>query len=99
MLEELLARQEGKTLEFKENTRSLSKIVQTVIAFANTAGGTLIIGIQDKTKNVIGVDDILQDEERIANAIADSVSPFLLPNLQFISWRGKDVLIVKVPDS
>ena len=99
MLEELLARSESKTLEFKENAHSLSKIVQTVIAFANTAGGTLVVGIQDKTKNVIGVENILQDEERIANAIADSVTPTLLPNLQFISWRDKDVLIITVPHS
>src|SRR3990167_7175863 len=96
MLEELLARSESKTLEFKENAHSLSKIVQTMIAFANTAGGMLVIGIQDKTKNVIGVKNILQDEERIASAVADSVSPTLLPNLQFISWRDKDVLIVTV---
>lgn len=99
MLEDLLARRESKTLEFKENTQSLSKIVQTMVAFANTAGGTLVIGIQDKTKNVIGVENILQDEERIASAIADSVSPILLPNFQFISWRNKDVLIITVPHS
>lgn len=99
MLEQLLARSESKTLEFKENANSLPKIIQTVIAFANTAGGTLVIGIQDKTKTVIGVANILQDEERIANAIADSVSPTLLPNLQFISWRDKDVLIVTIPHS
>jgi ATP-dependent DNA helicase RecG len=97
LLEELLARSESKTLEFKENAHALSKIVQTVIAFANTAGGTLVIGIQNKTKNVIGVENILQDEERIANAIADSVSPTILPNFQFISWREKDVLIITVP--
>src|SRR5579862_523257 len=97
MLEQLLARPESKTLEFKENANSLPKIIQTVIAFANTAGGTLVIGVQDKTKAVVGVTNILQDEERIANAIADSVSPTLLPNLQFISWRDKDVLIVTIP--
>ncbi len=62
-------------------------------------GGTLVIGIQDKTKNVIGVENILQDKERIASAVADSVSPTLLSNLQFISWKDKDVLIVTVPHS
>lgn len=99
MLEELLAKPESKTLEFKENTHSLQKIVQTVIAFANTAGGTLLIGIKANTKEVVGLDNILQDEERIANVIADSVSPSLLPNLQFHSWRGRDVLMVTVPHS
>lgn len=97
MLEELLSRSEGKTLEFKENAHTLSKIVQTVVAFANTAGGTIVIGVQDKTKNVIGIGNVLQDEERIANAIADSIVPTLLPNIQFISWREKDVLILTVP--
>lgn len=99
MLEELLAKPEGKTIEFKENTHSLQKIVQTVIAFANTAGGTLLIGIKADTKEIVGVDNILLDEERIANVIADSVSPSLLPNLQFHSWRGRDVLMVTVPHS
>ena len=99
MLEKLLAKPESKTLEFKENTHSIQKIVQTIIAFANTAGGTLIIGVRGETKEVIGVDNILQDEERIANAVADSVSPSILPNLQFLSWRGRDVLIVTVPHS
>ncbi len=37
MIENLITKNEGKTLEFKENTRSLAKIIQTVIAFANTA--------------------------------------------------------------
>jgi ATP-dependent DNA helicase RecG len=57
------------------------------------------IGIQDKTKKIVGLKNILQDEERIANAISDSISPILLPNLQFISYRGKDILIITIPHS
>jgi predicted HTH transcriptional regulator len=83
MLKELLAKEEGKTLEFKENTQSLQKIIQTIIAFANTAGGTLVIGVKDKTKEIIGLDNLLKDEEKIASAIADSVVPLLIPNFQF----------------
>ncbi len=55
MLEELLAKEEGKILEFKENTKSLSKIIQTIVAFANTAEGTLVIGIKDKIKEIVGL--------------------------------------------
>lgn len=99
MLEELLTKEEGKTLEFKENTKSLSKIIQTIVAFANTAGGTLIIGIKDKTKEVIGLSNVLEEEERIANAIADSVSPLLIPSLQLHTWRDRDLLLISVPHS
>lgn len=52
MLEEYLSQNEGKTLEFKENTRSLSGIIKTVVSFANTSDGVLIIGIRDQTKEI-----------------------------------------------
>jgi len=48
MIQKLLARNEGKTLEFKENAESLNGIIKTVIAFANTAGGIIVIGVEDK---------------------------------------------------
>lgn len=96
ILEEYLIKDEGKTLEFKENTKFLKKIVQTIIAFANTAGGTLIVGIKDKTKEVVGLDNILQDEEKIANAISDLVLPLLIPTMHKYTWRERDVLIIQV---
>lgn len=99
MLEELLTKEEGKTLEFKQNTLGLQKIVQTIIAFANTSGGTLVIGIKDKTKEVIGLPNILQEEEKIANAIAESVTPLLFPTFHLYTWRNNDVLIISVPHS
>ena len=97
MLEELLTKEEGKTLEFKENTKSLQKIVQTIVAFANTAGGTLVIGVKDKTKEVVGLANVLEEEERIANVIADSVCPLLIPSLQLHTWRDRDLLLISVP--
>jgi len=99
MLEELLTRSEGKTLEFKENSQSLQKIIQTVVAFANTAGGIILLGVKNETKEIVGLQNILQEEEKIANAIADSVSPLLIPNLQFCSFRERDLLIITVPYS
>ena len=55
MIERFLARNKGKTLEFKENCRPLHAIVRTVVAFANTAGGSIVIGVKDKTKDVVGI--------------------------------------------
>ncbi|MGX6643214.1 AlbA family DNA-binding domain-containing protein [Legionella pneumophila] len=44
---ELLKQPEGKTLEFKRDLSSPSNILRTITAFANTAGGTLVIGVED----------------------------------------------------
>lgn len=99
MIEELLAREEGKTLEFKESGKSLQNIIHTVIAFANTAGGILVIGVKNKTKEVIGIKDVFLEEERIANAISDSIAPAFYPNIQIITWRNRDLLLVNVNHS
>ncbi len=69
----LLSSPEGKTLEFKRNLSSSKPILKTLVAFANTTGGTLIIGRADDGET-IGVDNALADEERLANPIADSMA-------------------------
>ena len=97
MLAKLLAANEGKTLEFKESTQSMPSIIKTVVAFANTAGGTLIIGVQDRTKKIIGVSNALDEEERLANAISDSITPFIVPNIEIQTHRKKELIIINVP--
>ena len=46
-LAELIAQGEGKTLEFKRELPRFEQIAKTVIAFANTSGGRLLIGVDD----------------------------------------------------
>jgi predicted HTH transcriptional regulator len=97
MLEDLLACDESKILEFKENTTSPDGIIKSIIAFANTAGGTLIVGVKDKTREVIGVSNILHEEERLTNIIADCVAPLLMPDVEIHSWRDRELIIIRVP--
>lgn len=89
MIEQLLAENEGKTIEFKETTRSLGGIMKTVVAFANSAGGTIIIGVKDKTKELAGLPEILCEEERLANAITDNIHPLLTPDMEFNRFAAK----------
>lgn len=99
MIEELLKLNEGKGLEFKENSDNISSIIRTIIAFANTAGGTLILGIRDKSKEIIGLEDALKDELRLANAIADSILPVILPEIEILTYRSRELLIIRTPYS
>ena len=99
MIEELLQQEEGKTLEFKENSKSLNGIINTVIAFANTAGGKVLIGVRDKTKEIVGLQNPLEEEMRLANAIADSIEPLFNPDIHIVSWRNKEFLLIQVPHS
>lgn len=75
MLTDLLRRNEGKTLEFKRDLSSPDGVLRALTAFANTAGGMVVIGVEDGTKRVRGVPDVLDAEERPANLIAHSIRP------------------------
>ena len=97
MIPKLLTKDEGKTLEFKESCRSLRGIVRTAVAFANTAGGSIVIGVRDKTKDVVGLSDPLAEEERLASSFADNISPLLVPDIQIQSWRDRELIVVTVP--
>lgn len=95
-LTELLAMPEGKTLEFKRDLSSLKPILKSLVAFANTAGGTLIIGRADDG-TLLSVPHVLAAEERLANAIADGICPAMTPEIDIISQAGATLLVVHVP--
>ncbi len=94
--QDLLKASEGKTLEFKRDLSSPNTILRTIAAFANTAGGVVLIGIEDKSHDVYGVDDPLDAEERLANLISDKIDPRLLPSIEIHPWRKTHLVAVEV---
>lgn len=89
---------ESKTLEFKEKLPSKNQLIKTCVAFANGQGGEVIIGVQDGTREIIGVDEkaINKVLEETSNSIYDSISPTLIPEVFKKNINGKIVVIIKV---
>ncbi len=58
--------------------------------------GTLLIGVEDGSRRVCGVSDVLKAEERLANLIADSIHPQLVPDIEVANWRNLSLLVVRV---
>ena len=92
----LLTKNEGKTLEFKRDLSSPEGVLKAIVAFANTSGGVILLGVEDKTRAVTGIVDVLQEEERLASLISDSISPKLIPSIEVMPWRKTHVLAVEV---
>jgi ATP-dependent DNA helicase RecG len=80
----------------KRDLSSPEGALKTIVAFANTSGGALLIGIEDGARGVKGVPDVLKEEERLANLIADNISPKLVPSIEVIAWRKTHVLGVEI---
>jgi predicted HTH transcriptional regulator len=95
-VDELLKRQEGKTLEFKRELTTAERVLVSVVAFANTAGGIVLFGVEDQTRRVIGIPDPHGLEERLANLLSEAIRPRLAPEIEVLPWRKTHVVAVRV---
>ena len=92
---------ESKNVEFKEDLPEKSiKYMKSVVAFANGAGGKIIFGIADKTREVIGFDkeDVFKKMDAIANAVSDSCEPAIIPDITLQTVKGKTVIVVEISE-
>ena len=97
-LDEIL-KGESKNIEFKsELPKKSERYIKSIIAFANTSGGKLIIGIDDTTREIIGVNKeaVFQIMDGIANAISDCCEPQIVPDITFQTLDGKCIVIVEI---
>ena len=53
---ELLKRPESTALDCKRDLSAPDGALKTIVARANTAGGTLLFGVEDRSRQVRGVD-------------------------------------------
>ena len=81
---------ETENIEFK--LQITDEIYKEVIAFANTDGGTIYIGIDDNG-NVVGIDNVDETYTRITNGIRDAIQPDVT---MFIKYTLQDNKVVKI---
>ena len=99
MARDILFSGESKNVEYKVTLPDKSeKYMKTIVAFANTQGGKLIVGIDDKTHEIVGVENeiLFQVMDGIANAISDSCVPQIIPDIEPQTVDGKTVIVVSV---
>ena len=82
-LKSLVFQGEGQHLEFKRKASSGEKIARELVAFANTSGGTLLVGVGDD-KTIPGV-KYPEDESLILQQALEKVQPALTIHELWIS--------------
>ena len=81
---------ETENIEFK--LQVTDEIYKEVIAFANTDGGTIYIGI-DNNGNAVGIDNVDETYTKITNGIRDAIQPDVT---MFIKYTLQDNKVVKI---
>jgi ATP-dependent DNA helicase RecG len=95
---DIIRKGEGKTLEFKETLPGGEILARTAVAFSNMAGGKIIIGIEDRSRKLIGVseNEALDFPDRIYGMIYDRCSPAIIPEIYLVSVEDRKILVVEI---
>ena len=97
-IKEIVKNGENKTIEFKEIIPHSKKISQTAVAFANGAGGKILIGITDDRK-IVGIDekqDIFKIIDDLNTIIYDSCYPNINADIYTENKDNKTILVIEV---
>jgi predicted HTH transcriptional regulator len=99
-LKELIKKGETSMVQFKANVHNEQSIAQEMVAFANTKGGKILIGVDDKTWNVTGLttDDLRRLTNLLVNAADQHVKEPIFITTETVEIEGKMVMVVTIPE-
>ena len=86
---------ENQQMEFKVEVGNGDRLLESICAFANSFGGTILVGVDDH-RRVVGV-DAKKERDRIGNQIYSKCDPPVRVDCLVVSVEGKEVLEVRVP--
>ncbi|MGH4050714.1 MAG: AlbA family DNA-binding domain-containing protein [Clostridium sp.] len=101
----LLRRDEGTKLDYKLRIDILmesgkKELAKDVCAIANSRGGRgyIIIGVEDKTKRIVGIDAFEFKEEQIQQIISSRCEPPIPVSIDFVIHQRKNLAIITIYD-
>ena len=88
---------QGQHVAFASDTTSVAKLADTLVAFANAGGGTLLMGLEPRSGNPTGVEDPEDAVDRALKAALATDPPLIIPMPQVTEREGRPVISITVP--
>lgn len=95
---ELIEEGEGVHIEFKQRFSTFEKIAKELIAFANTSGGYLILGVDDD-KSIYGIESEKADYELIKETAEKYCEPPIKFKTYLYEIENKEIMVIEVEES
>jgi predicted HTH transcriptional regulator len=95
---ELIEGGENLYVEFKQRFSSYEKIAKEMMAFANTRGGYLLIGVDDD-KTIYGIESEKSDLELIEKTAREFIEPPVEYSTFVVPVKNKEILAVEIKES
>ena len=93
--------QEGETtrVQFKRRVEDAYKIACEMVAFCNSDGGLLIIGVKDDSGKLNGLDyqELQRTNNLLALAASDCIKPSILIETETVAVDNNSILVARIP--
>jgi predicted HTH transcriptional regulator len=98
-IKQLIPQGETSAVQFKLRLEDAYKAGVEMVAFSNTQGGTLIIGVNDKTGAVAGLsfEEIQHANALLANAASENVKPAIVITTETVNVDGNNLIVAIIP--
>src|SRR5690554_3411825 len=92
-MQHIVEQGENETIEFK--TSFSDEVIVSLVAFANTRGGSVYVGIADSGK-VKGVELKKETLQKWRNEIKNKTQPSIIPSMSVLKQEDKQVVCIQV---
>ncbi len=86
---------EGLTSEFKSSFNN--EVIETLVAFANTSGGSVLVGISND-KKILGVTINSESVQNWLNEIKSKTSPEIVPLAEIVNCKEKIIIVLTIQE-
>jgi predicted HTH transcriptional regulator len=93
---EVIQKGENSRVQFKERLPHVNSIAQEMVAFSNTDGGRIIIGVNDKTGDLNGLSfqELQTVNQQLANVASQSVFPPIIIKTETVKVQEHNLVVV-----
>ncbi|MDR0834271.1 MAG: ATP-binding protein, partial [Candidatus Symbiothrix sp.] len=97
-IKQIIAQGESTTVQFKSRIDDAYKVGTEMVAFSNTRGGLLIVGVDDTTGAVMGLSfkEIRQTNTLLANAASENVKPAIVISTETVNIDRQNIVVASI---
>ena len=97
---DIIQKGESSTVQFKIRVKDAYSIGTEMVAFTNTNGGKIIIGVDDKTGELRGLSfkEIEETNELLANSATNNVKPPIFITTETVEIDGNNLIVAEISE-
>ncbi len=97
---DIISRGESSTVQFKERVHDAYSIATEMVAFSNSQGGLILIGVNDKsgTLNGLSFDEIQTTNQLLVNAASNNIKSPITFFSEQVSINGQTLIVVRIKE-